>query len=272
VLDPDGSVDVLFSQVEDITERHMREEATRREIDAVAWVHKINAALAKDRFVLHAQPIFDLSSGELVQRELLIRMHSPTGALIPPGQFLPTAEKYGLIRDIDRWAIARGAEFAAGGVSVEINVSGTSMSDPDLIDVIDRALDRTGAEPSLVVFEITETAAIENTDTARQLAMRLRDRGCRFALDDFGTGFAGISSLKTLPLDYLKIDMAFVRDLCTSETDRHVIAASIDLARAFGLRTIAEGVEDDPTLQLLRELGVDYAQGFFLGRPAPFVR
>jgi EAL domain-containing protein (putative c-di-GMP-specific phosphodiesterase class I) len=143
------------------------------------------------------------------------------------------------------------------------------MSDAGLIDEIDRALERTGADPSRLVFEITETAAIENVDTARRLAASLRERGCRFALDDFGTGFAGISSLKSLPLDYLKIDREFVRDLCTSETDRHVIAATIDLARAFGLRTIAEGVEDQATLDLLRELGVDLAQGFFLGRPAP---
>jgi PAS domain S-box-containing protein len=268
VLGPDGSVDVLFAQVEDITARRAEQDATRRELDQVAWVREIHAALAEDRFELHAQPIIDLKTDEVVQQELLIRMRSPTGELIAPGEFLPAAERYGVIREIDRWVIARGTELAASGMNVEINISGVSMGDPTLIEEIDRALERTGADPFRLVFEITETAAIEEVDTARRLAERLRERGCRFALDDFGTGFAGISSLKTLPLDYLKIDREFVRDLCDSETDQHVISATIKLAAAFGLKTIAEGVEDPPTLDLLRELGVDFAQGYLLGRPA----
>ena len=269
VRGPDGSVDVLFSQVEDITDRRAEEEATGRELDQVAWVKEIHAALAEDRFELHAQPIVDLATMEVVQQELLLRMRSPAGDLIAPGEFLPAAERYGTIREIDRWVVARGIEFAAGGMKVEINLSGVSMGDPALIEEIDRALERTGADPSHLVFEITETSAIEEVDTARRLAERLRARGCRFALDDFGTGFAGISSLKALPLDYLKIDREFVRDLCTSETDRHVIDATLTLARAFGLKTIAEGVEDQPTLEVLRGLGVDFAQGYLLGRPTP---
>ncbi|MCW2968286.1 MAG: hypothetical protein JWM71_2058, partial [Solirubrobacteraceae bacterium] len=189
--------------------------------------------------------------------------------IVPPGDFLPAAERFGVIRDIDRWVISHAAELAATGMSVEINISGVSIGDVGLLDEIDRALDRTGADPALMVFEITETALIESADTARRLAEHLRERGCRFALDDFGTGFAGLSSLKTLPLDYLKIDQEFVRDLCTSASDVHVIRAVIDLARGFGLKTIAEGVEDEATLDLLRDLGVDHAQGYFLGRPAP---
>lgn len=269
VLGADGSVDVIFSQVQDVTERLAKEEATRRELDTVAWVREIHAALAEDRFELHAQPIVDLATDEVVQHELLLRMRSATGELVAPGEFLPAAERYGVIRDIDHWVISRGTELAAQGMSVEINISGMSIGDASLIDEIDRALERTGADPSRLVFEITETALIENVDTARRLAQGLRERGCRFALDDFGTGFAGLSSLKTLPLDYLKIDREFVRDLCVSETDRHVITATIDLARAFGLKTIAEGVETRETLDLLRKLGVDHAQGYFLGRPAP---
>jgi PAS domain S-box-containing protein len=269
VRGPDGSVDVLFSQIEDITDRHAEQEATGHELDQVAWVKEIHAALAEDRFELHAQPIVDVTTMEVVQRELLLRMRSPAGDLIAPGEFLPAAERYGTIREIDRWVVGRGIEFAAGGMNVEINLSGVSMGDPALIEEIDRALERTGADPSHLVFEITETSAIEEVDTARRLAERLRARGCRFALDDFGTGFAGISSLKALPLDYLKIDREFVRDLCTSETDRHVIEATLTLARAFGLKTIAEGVEDQPTLEVLRGLGVDFAQGYLLGRPAP---
>ena len=272
VMGPDGTVDVLFSQTVDITERRAREDEMRAELAQVAWVREIHAALAEDRFELHGQPIVEVATGEVVQHELLLRMRGTDGALIAPGEFLPAAEQYGAIRDIDRWVISRGAELAAGGMSVQINLSGTSMGDVGLIDEIDRALERTGAEPSRMVFEITETEVIENVDTARRLAHALRERGCRFALDDFGTGFAGISSLKTLPLDYLKIDRLFVSDLCVNETDRRVLAATLDLASAFGLQTIAEGVEDQQTLDLLRESGVDYVQGFFLGRPAPIRR
>jgi PAS domain S-box-containing protein len=269
VLGPDGTVDVLFSQIEDITERRAEQEAVRRELDQVAWVKEIHAALAEDRFELHAQPIVDLRTDETVQHELLLRMRSRDGELIAPGEFLPAAERYGTIREIDRWVIAHGTELAARGMSVEINISGTSMGDPALVEEIDRALLRTGADPFRLVFEITETALIDKVDIARRLAEGLRERGCRFALDDFGTGFAGLSSLKTLPLDYLKIDREFVRDICASETDQQVVSATINLARAFGLQTIAEGVEDQPTLDVLRALGVDYAQGYFLGRPAP---
>ena len=271
-MGPDGNVDVLFSQTVDITDRRAREEEMRAELAQVAWVREIHAAFAEDRFELHGQPIVEVATGEVVQHELLLRMRGSDGALIAPGEFLPAAEQYGVIRDIDRWVISRGAELAAGGMSVQVNLSGTSMGDVGLIDEIDRALERTGAEPSRMVFEITETEVIQNVDTARRLAQALRERGCRFALDDFGTGFAGISSLKTLPLDYLKIDRGFVSDLCTSETDRRVLAATLDLASAFGLQTIAEGVEDQATLDLLRDSGVDYVQGFFLGRPAPVGR
>ncbi|MDX6581122.1 MAG: hypothetical protein QOI10_306 [Solirubrobacterales bacterium] len=269
VLNPDDSVDVLFSQVEDVTERHAREQAMRDELSEVAWVQEIHAALAEDRFELYGQPIVDLATDEVVQHELLLRLHGPTGDLIAPGDFLPAAERYGAIRDIDRWVIARGTELAAGGMCVGINISGTSMGDPTLIEEIDRALKRTGADPSHLVFEITETAVIGAMENASRLAEHLRERGCRFALDDFGTGFAGLSSLKALPLDYLKIDREFVADVCASETDRQVIVASIALARAFGMKTIAEGVEDQQTLDAVRELGADYAQGYFLGRPAP---
>lgn len=269
VIDTDGSVDVLFSQIEDVTERRAREEASRRDLEAVSWVREIHAALAEDRFVLYAQPIIALATGTVLKYELLLRMIASDGTLVAPGEFLPAAERFGVIREIDRWVVARGVELAAEGIAVGINISGTSIGDVSLIDEIDRALARTGADPSHLVFEITETALIENLDSARRLGDRLRKRGCRFALDDFGTGFAGLSSLKSLPLDYVKIDREFVRDLCANASDQHVVRAVIDLARGFGLQTTAEGVEDQATLDLLRELGVDYAQGYFIGRPAP---
>ena len=269
VREPDGSVDVLFGQMMDITERKAREASLKAQLDEIAGLGEIRRAFEEDRFEMHAQPIIDLATGETVQRELLIRMRGRDGELIPPGAFLPAAEKHGAIRDIDRWVIAQGAALAARGIDVEINISAASIGDPGLIADIERELERTGADPSRLVFEITETALIEETGLAVALAERLRKLGCRFALDDFGSGYGGFHYLKHLPMDFLKIDREFVRDMRTSDADQHVISAIVGLARGFGLKTIAEGVEDQETLDLLREFGVDHAQGFLIGRPAP---
>jgi PAS domain S-box-containing protein len=269
VREPGGEVDLLFAQMVDITERKAREAELSAQLDEIGGLAEIRRAFAEDRFELHAQPIVDLATGETVQRELLIRMRAADGSLVPPGDFLPIAEKYGAIRDIDRWVIAQGAGHAARGIDVEINISAASIGDPELIAVIERELARTGADPSRLVFEITETALIEKTEVAVDLAERLRAIGCRFALDDFGTGYGGFHYLKHLPMDFLKIDREFVRDAMNSEGDQHVIRAIVGLAQGFGLQTIGEGVEDAETLELLREFGVDHAQGFHLGRPAP---
>jgi EAL domain-containing protein (putative c-di-GMP-specific phosphodiesterase class I) len=267
VRNPDGSVDVLFGQIVDITERKAREASLQIQIDEMSWVSEIHQAFEEDRFELHAQPIVDLRSGEVVQRELLIRMRDRAGELIPPGAFLPAAEKHGPIRDIDRWVIARGADLAAGGVDVEINLSAASIGDPGLVQHIEEQLDRAGTDPCRLVFEITETALLADTELAAVLADRLRALGCRFALDDFGSGYGGFHYLKHLPMDFLKIDREFIRDAIASEADQHVIHAIVGLAHGFGLQTIAEGVEDEDTLRLLRDFGVDHAQGFHLGRP-----
>jgi PAS domain S-box-containing protein len=269
VREPNGTVDVLFGQMVDITERKAGEAELKAQLDEIAGLGEIRRAFAEDRFELHAQPIVDLATGATVQRELLIRMRATDGSLIPPGDFLPAAEKYGAIQDIDRWVIAQGAELAGRGIDVEINISAASIGDTGLIGLIESELERTGADPSRLVFEITETALIEHTDIAVALAERLRTLGCRFALDDFGTGYGGFHYLKHLPMDFLKIDREFVRDAMNSEGDQHVIRAIVGLAQGFGLQTIAEGVEDEATLTLLREFGVDHAQGFHLGRPAP---
>ena len=269
VREPGGDVDVLFAQMVDITERKARESELSAQLDEIGGLGEIRRAFAEDRFELHAQPIVDLVTGETVQRELLIRMRAADGSLVPPGDFLPIAEKYGAIRDIDRWVIAQGVGYAARGIDVEINISAASIGDPELIAVIERELARTGADPSRLVFEITETALIEQTEVAVGLAETLRALGCRFALDDFGTGYGGFHYLKHLPMDFLKIDREFVRDAMSSEGDQHVIRAIVGLAQGFGLQTIGEGVEDAATLELLREFGVDHAQGFHLGRPAP---
>jgi EAL domain-containing protein (putative c-di-GMP-specific phosphodiesterase class I) len=204
-----------------------------------------------------------------VQHELLIRMIDEDGSPIAPGLFLPVAEEFGLIREIDRWVVGQAAALAAEGHPLEINLSAESLGDPDLYAVVERELTASGADPSLIVFELTETALLRDEDAARSFIERAERLGCKLALDDFGTGYGGFTYLKRLPVDYLKIDIEFVRDLAQSRSSEHVVRAVVSLARGFGQKTIAEGVEDAETLDLLGKLGVDYAQGFGIGRPAP---
>jgi PAS domain S-box-containing protein len=256
---------------EDITERKAAAATVERDLEKLAWVDRIQAALSEERFVLHAQPIIDLHTGNVVQRELLLRMRSAekSGELIAPGAFLPVAEEYGLISEIDRRVIDHSAEIAAAGQSVQINVSARSISDPSLVDHINNAIARTGADPATMVFEITETTLVSDGPAARAFVERLHELGCQVALDDFGTGYGGLTYLKQLPVDYLKIDIEFVRDLRENAASCNVVRGIVHLAQGFGLKTIGEGVEDQQTLDLLREFGVDYAQGYHIGRPSP---
>jgi PAS domain S-box-containing protein len=253
---------------DDISERKAQEEVLRREADKLLWIGRIQDALAEERFVLFAQPIVDLSDGEVVQSELLLRLREPDGEIVAPGSFLPVAEQFGLIGEIDRWVVARGTAIAATGRPVEINLSARSVGDRTILDHIERCLEVSGADPTLVVFEFTETAIVEDEHSARLFAERLRHLGCKLALDDFGTGYGGFTYLKHMPVDFLKIDIEFVRDLAANPASGYVVEAVVALARGFGLQTIAEGVEDADTLGLLGELGVDFAQGYHLGPPA----
>jgi PAS domain S-box-containing protein len=258
---------------ENITERKAEERLMAVDLDKLAWVGRIEEALTQDRFVLHAQPILELASGRIVQRELLLRMRhseaSGASGLVAPASFLPVAEEFGLITKIDRWVIDRAAELAATGLPVELNVSGRSISDPRLVDYIKSAIERTGADPQMMVFEITETTLVDDDISARAFVARLHGLGCKVALDDFGTGYGGFTYLKQLPIDFLKIDIEFVSDLLHDPASRTVVQAIVKLAQGFGLKTVAEGVEDNATLEALLELRVDYAQGYFIGRPAP---
>jgi diguanylate cyclase (GGDEF)-like protein/PAS domain S-box-containing protein len=256
----------------DITERKLEERRVAEDLDKLMWARRIQDALSGDHFVLYAQPIIDLGSNQVVQHELLIRMREPgSERVIEPGAFLPVAEELGLIREIDRWVIDRSAEIAATGVPVELNVSARSICDADLVAHIERALQRSGADPKTLVFEITETALVSDRIAAEAFVGRLHQLGCRVALDDFGTGFGSFTYLKQLAVDYLKIDREFVRDIERNPASRRVVEAVVSLANGFGLKTVAEGVEDEHTLELLRELRVDYGQGYLIGRPAPLV-
>jgi PAS domain S-box-containing protein len=253
----------------DITERKADRERLESELDSLSWIPKIRDALDEERFILHAQPIVDLATGETVQHELLIRMNDRDGRLVPPGLFLPAAEEHGLIADIDRWVIRQAAELAGRGHAVELNISAESLAQPGLLEVVQRELRRTAADPGLLVFELTETALLRSERTAKAFIDGIAALGCDLALDDFGTGYGGFTYLKRFPVNYLKIDIEFVRELPRDEASQHVVHAVVSLAKGFGQKTVAEGVEDAETLALLREFGVDYAQGYFLGRPAP---
>jgi diguanylate cyclase (GGDEF)-like protein/PAS domain S-box-containing protein len=233
---------------------------------AVTWVERIRSALTDGRFALFAQPMVDLHGGEAPYDELLIRMISEAGELISPGEFLPVAERFGLINEIDRWVTREGLHIAQLGNRVSINLSAHSIGDPRILDALREAV-IAGLAPKHVIFEITESAAMRNMDEARTFAQALIELGCELALDDFGTGFGSFIYLKHLPAQYLKIDMEFVREMVFNDTDRQVVDSITKVAHSLGKQTIAEGVEDEATLDALREYGVDRAQGFFVGRP-----
>jgi PAS domain S-box-containing protein len=260
----DGTV-VVFR---DITEEKAERLRLKGELAAMTWVEKIREALDEDRLVLFSQPIVPLSGGHRTE-ELLLRMVSRDGEIISPGAFLGVAEKYGLIKEIDRWVVKQAVRLAAEGRRVGANLSAESIVSPDLLAIIEQQVDQARADPSNLVFEITETALMSDIVRGETFARGVVDLGCTLALDDFGTGFGTFTHLKKLPIQYLKIDIEFVRDLVASSANQHVVKAIVNLAQGFGCKTIAEGVEDAETLELLKAFGVDFAQGFFLGRPAP---
>ncbi|MEA2195535.1 MAG: hypothetical protein QOG42_1969 [Solirubrobacteraceae bacterium] len=256
---------------------HVRgEHAQARMSGRITWAERIRVALEEDRFTHVAQPIFNLATGEMTQFEVLLRMRDEHGDLIPPGAFLSTAERLGMVQQIDAMtvgramrAVAAAGDAGGGAPRVEINLSGASMGDPEMLRIIERELRETGLDPARVIFEITETAAIANIGRAREFSDQLAALGCSFALDDFGAGFGSFYYLKHVRFDILKIDGEFVRECCSTTTDRLVIQSVVDIARGLGKETIAEHVGDAATVSLLRELGVTHGQGFHLGHPEP---
>jgi EAL domain-containing protein (putative c-di-GMP-specific phosphodiesterase class I) len=268
LLDDRGEINAVCVASTDVTE-HRQEERVRRERLQCAGL--IYSALAQDRFVLHGQPIVNLSAMQPVKAELLVRMVKVRGGveLVAPAEFLPAAERFDLVHVIDEWVVDRAIELAAVGHPVAVNLSAKTVSDPRQVARIEQAIIASGAPPWNLVFEITETAVADNLDAARTFATRLRKLGCAFALDDFGVGHGSFTYLRQLPVDYLKIDIQFVVNLLSDDEDRQVVEAIVGVARQFKIETIAEGVEDQATLEELRRMGVDYAQGFWIGRPVP---
>jgi PAS domain S-box-containing protein len=268
LFDERGAIEAVGAMSTDITERQLEERSRRERLQCSELIH---TALAEDRFVLHGQPILDLASMQFERSELLIRMRITRDGdeLMAPAAFLPCAERFGLIQLVDRWVIARAVELAADGHRVEVNLSAKTICDPMQVTWIERAILASGAPPANLIFEITETTAAGNLTGAREFAQRLRELGCAFALDDFGVGHGTFTYLRHLPVDYLKIDIQFVRNLLNDGEDQQVVRAIIGVAKQFKIETIAEGVEDEATLKKLVEMGVDYAQGHHIGRPAP---
>ncbi len=246
-----------FAVAFDVTERKETEEHLR-------------GVLTEEFLLAYSQPILD-QLGVLAQEELLVRLRGPggDGEVIVAEEFVPDAERTGLIGIVDRWMAKQGIRLAENGRVAEVNLSAASLGDELLTAELADDLEFAGDGAQRVIFEITETAAIENLDAAMAFADRLAGLGCRFALDDFGTGYGSITYLRHLPVDYLKIDTTFVRGARERPEDLAIIRAIVAMAGEMGARTVAEGIEDATTLQLLHESGVDYCQGYLLGRPAP---
>jgi diguanylate cyclase (GGDEF)-like protein/PAS domain S-box-containing protein len=242
----------------------------------LAMSDRIRRALARDDgFVLYEQPICALDSGEVDRTEILVRMPDGEGGLLQPSSFLPIADHFGLMPALDQWVIEHAIELLAARqragirLGMEVNLSGTSISDPAVIDFIAKSVRAAGIDPTALIFEVTETEAIVNIDRARVLSRQLSNLGCKFALDDFGAGFGSFYYLKHLPFDVVKIDGDFIKALPTSTSDQLTVQAIVTIARGLGKRTVAEFVGNDRTVTMLREYGVDFAQGYHLGKPEP---
>jgi EAL domain-containing protein (putative c-di-GMP-specific phosphodiesterase class I) len=229
-------------------------------------VEQVRSAIEHDRFVVFSQPIQDLRTGAVASEELLVRMRMPDGQLVAPFAFLPTAEAFGLSLEIDSMMVGKGIDLACRGRRVAVNLSGHSLTDPSLTERVEAAV-QDGLDPRNLTFEISENSAGTDIEAAKALAMRLTQIGCDMAVDEFGVGFASLVFVKHLPAQMIKVGREFVGDLPRSLDDYHVMGCIVDLAGKLGRKTAAVGVEDGLTLEILKRLGVDYAQGFYIGRP-----
>ena len=255
-----------------------RDEALARHTGEIQWLQKLQSALKESRFQLFYQPIVPAygTDGGGPAMEVLVRLQEEDGQHVPPAEFLRAAERYRLMGLVDRWvvqttlaALGRGAIPVASDRCVAINVSGQTLADSQFLEFVVECLDSTGVTPAQVCFEINETAVVANLDHARRFVGVLHGMGCQFALDDFGSGVGSFSNLKSLPLDYLKIDGSFIRNLARDSVNQAMVTAMIKLARTLNFKVIAEQVEDSAALDAARRMGVDFVQGYAIARPQP---
>ncbi len=241
----------------------------------VHWVPMIRDALMNDRFFLMFQPVVRTSDGKATHYEALIRMKGENDEILSPEEFIPAAERMGLIHHIDLWVVEHAIDFLGSlsgeysQISLNINLSGHAFQDQSLLSLIQQKLEMTWVPANRLTFEITETAAIANYAQTREMVARLRALGCRFALDDFGAGFNSFNYLKNFPVDYLKLDGTFISNLRNDPVDQILVKSMIAVAHSLGKKTVAEYVEDVETMELLKQYGIDFVQGFYLGKPAP---
>jgi len=258
-----------------------RDEILAREKGEIQWLQRLQRALREDSFELYTQPIVavgaNVTSGPAA--EVLLRIRDETGKLALPAQFMGTAERYHLMSHIDRWVVQHALTTIAGGAphlpaqrSCSVNLSGQTLTDDDFLEFVIDVLDHTGVDPSKICFEISESAVVNNIDHARRFIGVLHGIGCYFALDNFGSGFGSFSHLKSLSLDYLKIDGSYTRALEIDNVNREMISAMIKLSRELDFKVIAEQVEDSDTFEVVRQLGVDFVQGYAVDRPHPLSR
>jgi diguanylate cyclase (GGDEF)-like protein/PAS domain S-box-containing protein len=240
------------------------------------WAQRVRNALRTDGFQLFRQPILDLHTDIVDRYELLVRMIGHDDAFIDPANFLREADRFGMMVEVDAWVVNEAIRICANDqragkfVKYEVNLSGASLSHEGTAHAIESEILRQSVDPKRLVFEVTETTAISNMEKAFELATSLRSLGCEFALDDFGAGFSSFYYLKRLPFDYLKLDGEYVQNLADDPQDQHIVQSIVALARGLGKKTIAEFVTDERTADLLRAYGVDYAQGFYVGRAVAF--
>lgn len=252
------------------------EEKTRERMHTlVYWKEKIEYALSHERFLFYFQPIMHISRRTIDHYEVLLRMIDNDGTILAPQFFIPAAEQTGLIHAIDhmvlRKSIAQSAEIQRAGqcIRFSINLSAHAFHDPELLPILKDAFAEYGANPSNFMFEITETAALEDLPAARELMEMIKKLGCSFTLDDFGVGFSSFYYIRQLPIDVVKIDGSFIRNLADSPDDQILVQALCDVARGFGKKTTAEFVENAATFSVLEKMQIDYAQGFLIGTPSP---
>lgn len=268
--DAAGAMAELVTIQTDITHRKtIEQEIAERDM----WAERIEAAIGDGRLLVYSQPIVDIATRRTVSEELLVRLRAEeTEQILPPIEFLPQCERYGLLPMIDRYMIGRAIDLARTGRHVSVNITGQTIADATTMDGILEALTIAGPEVTdKIAFEITETTALASLEIAKAFSVSMQDRGCRVALDDFGTGYGTFTELRHLALYALKIDLSFVQNMLEDHQDERVVRIIISVAREYGLTTIAEGVESEAMLERLAELGADLAQGYLFAKPMPIV-